>query len=800
MKITSKKILSIFCWLLLLHTNYLLLAQNGTIKGRVYNPINNEPIPFVNVFIQGTSKGSTTDFDGKYTIDNLPPNLYNIQASYIGYTTATISEIEVSNARPATVDITLTPDEEMLETVEIKANSFVKSEESPVSLRSISANEIQRSPGGNRDISRVVQSLPGVASSSSFRNDLIIRGGAPSENKFYINDIEIPVINHFATQGSSGGPVGMINVDFLREVNFYSGAFPVNRGNALSAVFDFRYKEADTEKILSRITMGSSDLGVTLEGPISDKTSFIFSVRRSYLQFIFKAFGLPFLPTYNDFQFNVKTNINDKNQLTILGIGAIDDFALNTSANESDFQRYLLDNLPVNNQWNYTLGVKYTNFREKSYTNVIVSRSHLNNSAFKYQNNDNSSAENLILDFNSDEIENKLRIENITRTNGYKITAGLSYEYATYTNDTYRFLIDNGIPTDVENNTRLGIHKWGIFGQISKRYLSDRLILSAGLRSDANNYSNEMNNMLRQLSPRFSASYAINSNWSINANTGMFYQLPAYTTLGHSVNNEFVNRQNGLSYIRNRQAVAGVSWNSQNNAQITVEGFYKKYDNYPMSLKDSISMANLGGDFGVIGDEAASSISEGRAYGLEVLLQQKLYKGFYGILAYTLSWSEFTDKNGNLVPSTWDTRHIINLVGGKKIKKNWEVGFRFRMNTGSPYTPYNTAASSLTQVWDITGMGLLNYDLLNTERLSLFHAMDIRIDKKWFFEKCNLNLYLDIQNVYNSVNALAPILVLDRDENGNPQLNPNDNDRYLTKLAENNDAAILPSLGIVVEF
>ncbi|MGB0839406.1 MAG: TonB-dependent receptor, partial [Chitinophagales bacterium] len=390
-------------------------AQNGIIKGRVFDPINNESIPFANVVIQGTTNGTTTDLDGNYEINQLAPGLYNLEVSYVGYKKNIVFEIQVSNARPAIEDITLEPDEEVLDAVVVKADPFSKSKESPVSLRSIGVNEVKRNPGGNRDISRAVQSLPGVASTPTFRNDILIRGGAPGENRFYLDGIEIPVINHFATQGSSGGPVGMINVDFIRQVDFYSSAFPAARGNALSSVFDFQFKEGNKDRLFFSGVLGSSDAGVTLEGPLGEKTTFIFSARRSYLQFLFQIFELPFLPTYNDAQFKIKHNINDKNTLTILGIGAYDDFALNLEANETEEQQAILDVLPDNDQRNYTLGMKYTNFRDNSYTNVVLSRSHLENVAVKYRGNDESSQDNLLLDYSSEEIENKLRVENISR-------------------------------------------------------------------------------------------------------------------------------------------------------------------------------------------------------------------------------------------------------------------------------------------------------------------------------------------------------------------------------------------------
>ncbi len=788
--------------LFLLLFSVFSFAQNGIIQGRVFDPINNESIPFANVVIQNTTQGATTDIDGYYKIEKLEPGLYNIQASYIGYKTKTIFEIQVSNSRPATVDIEIEENTAELETVVVKASPFSKTEESPVSLRSISANEIQRNPGGNRDISKAIQSLPGVATTASFRNDILIRGGSPAENSFYIDGIEVPVINHFATQGASGGPNGMINVDFIKDVDFYAGAFPVSRGGALSSVFDFKYAEGNPDKMLARFTLGSSDAGITIDGPLGEKTNYIVSVRRSYLQFLFDAIGLPFLPTYTDYQYKIKHRFNDKNHLTIFQIGAFDEFVLNLDANETEAQQYLLDNLPVNEQWNYTFGLKYTHFQDNSYTNFILSRSMLRNSIFKYANNDDSNPDNLLFDLDSDQKENKLRVENIRRTNGFKFLLGGSYEFDQYSNRTFN---QRPIGNDIfiaEYDTTLNLNRWGLFAQVSKKVLQERLTLSAGLRADGADYSEETQNMFKQLSPRFSASLIINERINFNVNTGIYYQLPPYTILGYVENNQFINKTNGIQYMRNTHYVAGLEWNTRSNTRITLEGFYKDYDQYPFLLNDSISFANLGGDFGIIGDEPVTSTSEGRTYGLELLAQQKLFKGFYGIIAYTLSWSEFKDKNDVFIPTAWDSRHIINLTAGYRFGKNWELGAKWRYSTGTPYTPYDENTSLLISNWSVAPGGLLDYDRLNSERIPAIHTLDFRIDKRFFFNKWNLQLYMDVQNAYAFQAQLPAYLSVERNEEGIPLVNQEDPSRYMARYISNDSGAgtVLPSIGVIVEF
>ncbi|MEM6380960.1 MAG: TonB-dependent receptor, partial [Bacteroidota bacterium] len=361
-----------------------IMAQNGIIKGVVKDAINNEPVPFANVIIASTGQGTVTDEEGRYEIGNLVPNLYDVTASFVGYTDQTIFEIQVSNSKPAEVNFQLESSAEEIDEVVVKASPFRKTEESPVSLRTIGVAEIQRNPGANRDISKVVQTLPGVTTTAAFRNDLIIRGGAPNENRFYLDDVEVPNINHFATQGASGGPVGLINVNFINEVDFFSGAFPANRGNTLSSVLNFRQRDGRDDRIGGIFMAGSSDVGLTLEGPIGEKTTFLVSARRSYLQFLFDAIGLPFLPTYNDFQAKVKIKLDTKNELTFIGLGAIDDFTLNLEADDTEDRRFLLENLPTTPQWNYTNGIVYKHYEDNGFWTMVLSRNMLNNEAFKY--------------------------------------------------------------------------------------------------------------------------------------------------------------------------------------------------------------------------------------------------------------------------------------------------------------------------------------------------------------------------------------------------------------------------------
>ncbi len=785
-----------------------LAAQEGTLKGQITVSLTNEPIAFANVLVLDTDLGAQTDEQGNYLISGLAPGTYTVRASYLGYREQVRSEIEVTANRPTVVDFNLEEQATNLAEVVVQAEAFNKPAESPLSLRTIGVAEIRRNPGANRDISKVVQSLPGVTTTAGFRNDLIIRGGAPNENRFYLDGVEVPNINHFATQGAGGGPVGLINVNFIREVDFYSGAFPANRGNALSSIFDFKQRDGRDDRLGGSFTVSATDIGVTLEGPIGDQTTFLLSARRSYLQFLFEAIGLPFLPTYNDFQFKVRHRFDQRNELIVLGLGAIDQFTLNLDADDTEEKQFLLQQLPEAPQWNYTNGLVYRHYRDKGYFNIVLSRNMLNNEARKYVDNDNSRPENLLLDYRSQEIENKLRVEDIRTLGAFQFTSGAGYELVVYKNQTFNRIFTGAGAQTVEYSTDLRLQKYSAFGQLSRNFLRDRLSLSVGLRLDGNDYAATMSNPLDQFSPRFSAAYQLAERWSINFNTGIYYQLPPYTTLGYREGDRLVNRDNGLRYIRNTHWVAGVEWQANRNARFTLEGYYKQYADYPFLLRDSLTLANLGGDFGVLGNEPVVSRSAGRTYGVELLLQQRLLKGFYGIAAYTLGWSEFADKRNELVASSWDARHILSITAGKQFGKNWEIGINWRYQSALPYTPF-AEESALVSAWDVNGVGIRDYDQLNTLRNTASNSVDLRVDKKWFFRKWNLNVYLDIENLTG--NAVGnPQLILDRplDEEGRPigggvvenPAAPAAMQRYRLKGIDDAAGTVIPSVGIVVEW
>ena len=766
------------------------------IKGTVIDKASRQPLEFINVLVLGLGRGGVTDAEGHFNIGEVPPGIYRLQASAVGYKTILTPEYIVST-KDLTIQIETEENLTELEGVTVTASPFRRDPESPVGLRIIGLQEIEKSPGANRDISRIVQSYPGVAfSPAGYRNDLIVRGGSPSENRFYLDGVEIPNINHFSTQGASGGPVGIINADLIREVNFYTGAFPTDRGNAMSSVLDFKLRDGDMERNSLKATLGASEVSLASNGHIGKKTSYLVSVRQSYLQFLFDMLGLPFLPTFTDAQFKLKTRFNANNELTILGLGGIDNMKLNTKL-DGEKAEYILSYLPKIQQETFTLGAVYRHYAGIHVQSVVVSHSYLNNRNTKYLNNDESSADNLSLKLRSVEQDTKFRIKNTSTFGNWKINFGANLDYSQYTNTTFqRVYIDEGRTFDY--HTYLGMWRWGIFGTINYATTDERFTASLGVRTDANNFSSGMKGMGDQLSPRLSLSYRLTDGLYLSGNAGLYYQLPPYTGLGFKDNNgAWVNKY--LRYMSVSQESLGLSWHPGNTFELSAEGFYKQYDKIPFSIADGIPLACKGNDYGVIGNEALSSTAQGRAYGIEILMKWLIAKKLNLASSFTLFKSEYrNNKQSEYIASAWDNRYIFNMSGTYNFPHNWSLGMKISCIGGAPYTPYDVEKSSLVTAWNAQGRPYYDYTKYNTGRLPAFSQLDVRVDKTFYLKRCMLGFYIDLQNVTNS-KFKQPDILMSTGVIENPSA-PMAEQRYKMKYITQKSGTLMPTLGITFEY
>ena len=791
-----KRLLSV---LLLCHItiSFLWAQPVHQVKGTVIDKSSRQPLEFINVMIVGLNKGGVTDAEGKFSIEQVPPGIYRLQASAIGYKTVTTPEYILST-RDLHIQIEMEENQTELEGVTITASPFRRDIESPVSLRIIGLQEIEKSPGANRDISRIVQSYPGVAFSPiGYRNDLIVRGGSPSENRFYLDGVEIPNINHFSTQGASGGPVGILNADLIREVNFYTGAFPTDKGNALSSVLDFKLRDGDMERNSVKATLGASEVSLASNGHLGKKTSYLVSVRQSYLQFLFDMLGLPFLPTFTDAQFKLKTRFDAQNELTVLGLGGIDKMKLNTKADDED-NEYILSYLPKIQQETFTLGAVYRHYAGAHVQSVIASHSYLNNRNTKYRQNDESNPDNLTLRLRSTEQNTQFRLENSSSFRNWKVTVGANLDYSQYSNTTFQKVYTDHAQT-FDYHTYLDIMRWGLFGTINYTSIDERFTASLGLRADANNYSAAMKDMTDQLSPRLSLSYQLTEHWSLSGNAGLYYQLPPYTALGFKNNNGLYANKYALRYMQVSQGSIGINWRKGDTFEVSLEGFYKDYDKIPLSVADGIPLTCKGNDYGVIGNELLTSTAQGRSYGAELLLKWLIAKKLNLASSFTLFKSEYrNNKESEYIASVWDNRFIFNLRGTYNLPRHWSVGMKVSCIGGAPYTPYDADKSSLVTAWNAQGKPYYDYTRYNEERLPAFTQVDIRIDKTFYLKRCMLGFYIDLQNIAGSKLKQADVL-MSTGVIKNPDA-PIAEQRYVMKSVKQESGTLLPTLGITFEY
>lgn len=803
--------------LILFCISSMLIAQEGSIQGTVTDLNTEEPLAFAKVFVEDTKYGAVTDLDGNFRID-LPVGTYTLRVTFVGYESMKKYNVPVSSGNVETVNFALNQSSSKLEEVEVvyKKDEVAITTDmvTPLSVQKLTSVEIESNPGGNFDVSKVVQTLPGVGGSSggAQRNDIIIRGGAPNENVYYLDGIEIPVLNHFQTQGSSGGAQGILNVSFIEDLKLTSSAFDARYDNALASTFVIKQRQGNRENISGNLRASFTESVVTLEGPMGKKNDFMLSARASYLDFLFTLIDLPIRPNFTDFQFKTTFRPDNKSTISVLGLGAYDRFNFAPTKEDNDETEYLRRSLPFITQWNYTNGIAYKRRIDKGFFNLALSRNMFDNRLDQFEDAQNGNEEFRNFGLQSQEIENKLRFDFNKFVNGWKYSYGGVAQYVKYNSSLYNKLSPAIYDTsgtllfpavEISASSQIEFYRYGLFGQVSKEFFKDRLLVSLGARSDMNSFTTKGNNPLETLSPRLSMAYHISDRVDITASVGSYFKLPTYTTLGYKdASGEFANRD--LKYIRSDHYVIGTQFLPNEGLRVTAEGFYKNYFNYPVSIANGISLANQGQEFGAVGNEAVNSSGRGVTYGFELFLQQKLVKNIFYVFSYTYVRSLFSGTDGELIPSAWDSQHLISSTFGWNFGKGWKLGLKYRFSGGVPYTPFNLEASQ--QAYAFTGNGVLDYENVNSVRLKPFNQLDFRLDKIVNLKKFSFDFYIDIQNLFAFKQESPPYYTFQRNEDNSGFATTDglplaaDGSNAIPVLIQNQSALITPTIGIIFEF
>ncbi|BDQ03807.1 TonB-dependent receptor [Ignavibacterium sp.] len=754
-------------YLVILLSSANIFAQNGSgeIVGSVIDAVTRQPLIGANVIILGTNFGAATDINGKYSIKNVPAEMYQLRASVIGYNNRVKTDVMVQPGKQTQVDFELSPQAIEIENVVVTADYFGKNILEPTSVRNFSYEELRRSPGGFEDVIRALSVLPGVAQADAGRNDLIVRGGAPSENLYLVDGIEVPNINHFGTQGATGGPLSYINLDFVKETSFSTGGFPVLYGDKLSSVLKINLRNGRTDRIGGKATISASQFGLNAEGPLfNDKSSFIFSARRSYLDFIFKSAGFSFVPEYYDVLTKADYKLDNTNSFSFLFVSAFNN--VNFFNDDAD-KRYDNSRILGSDQIQYFTGFSYQRLFSNGFMNLSIGRNYTD-----YDTQQSDSLLNPIFKNKSKEEENNLRLDvvhkfsSVTEMN-FGVTAKLIEFDADILFPTFITSFGDSLPITSLSKSE-NFFKGASYLNFNF-LLMKRLTTNLGVRAD---YFNAIKNKF-YFSPRFSASYMLTPITNLNFSTGIYYQTPSYIWLIADEKNR------ELKNVRVNQYVLGFDHQLNEDALLKVEGFYKDYSDYPTSLvRPYLVLANTGAGFSGSDDNFSSfgleplvSNGYGKSRGVELSVQKKLSNTpYYGILSLTYSKTDFTSLDGIERDGTYDQNWIFNLSGGYKIDKYWEVSTKFRFASGRPYTPYQLDGSQLVSDY-------------NSRRLKSAHSLDIRVDKRWFFSGWTLITYIDVQNVYNRKNPSG--IRWDRREQ---------------RIDESASIGILPSIGISAEF
>lgn len=750
---------------LLLHQGGLFTQdarRTGTITGTVVHAVTREPLVGANVVILDTTLGAAANSEGRFTIENVPVGTYVLRASMIGFSSAVRTDIVVSTARPAEVQFSLSETNVEIEGVTITAGYFQKIPGAALSTQTQSNEEIRRLPGGFEDVVRAISILPGVAQVQAGRNDLIVRGGAPSENLFIVEGIEVPNINHFGTQGATGGPQSFINLDFISGTSFSTGGFGVQYGDRLSSVLQIDLRDGRNDRIGGKATVSASQFGLNLEGPINNDGNFIFSARRSYLDFIFQAAGFGFVPEYWDFLAKANYRISNTDRISVLGIAALNNVR---QFNDTDEQRFDNSRILYSNQDQFIGGISWQRLIPSGFITVTLGQTFVD---YAYRQNDI----NLKPVFSNDsyEYEYSLRADLVLQLDrNTEINIGTQGRVAQIKSDIFlrSFETNFGKELSLDRVFSTTGYKSAVYTQISRR-ISD-LNITGGLRMD---YFNLIENSIA-FSPRLSASYSISEQTDLNAAVGRYYQAPSYIWLAANP----INRN--LQYIGVDQYILGIERLLREDTKISLEGYYKNYFDYPAStVRQYLVMANTGAGFGGADEGFASfgidplvSQGAGHAYGVELFMQKKLSEiPYYGTFSISYNNANYIALDDESRPGTFDQRWILNLGGGYIFNEKWELSTRFRFATGRPYTPFDSD-------------GTQDPSQYNSVRIPANHSLDVRIDRRWSFDSWFLITYIDIQNIYN-----RPIV-------DTPRYN-----KRTGEIEQTGSIGILPSIGISAEF
>lgn len=711
-------------------------TSKGTLLGKVTDAENKSVLPGVTVVLKGTTYGATTNLEGEYKIENLPVGNYVAIFSYLGFKTFSQTDIIISSEKNTYLDAELYSTSVELKQIEVSGGYFVNADAKPLSAIEFSSEEIRRAPGAAGDVSKILFSLPSVSKTNDGKSSLMVRGGSPVENTFFLDNVEIANINHFPLAGSTDGLIGLINVDFVKDITFHSGGFSPIYGDRLSAVMDINYREGDKKNYNGQLNLNYGGVGAQIEGPFANqKGNFFFSANKSFLDLVMKTFANDYPAIeYYDFQGKVTYNLSEQNKLSLIELYANDIYDYdNEKAVKSELNYYGRQNSITN-----TIGLNLMSLWGKSgYSNTSVSSS--------YAKRDINLLETKSRDpfMKNTSTENEIRFRNVNFAKfnennklefGVEVKYGINkfkYSFSDYENEYGQKISGSTVVKDL--NTLKG----SIFG-VYHLTLADKFTISPGARVDYFDFTKKTT-----VAPRVLLSYSLNTLTSVHASAGIFYQnIPSLVLAQNSLFKD-------LKTQKAEHFIIGFSHLLTENTKLTIEAYRKNYKDFPIDpeqpkdfLFDQVVTNGLFTNHNGL-------ISGGEAYanGVEIMVQKKLAEDFYGMASASYSRVKYKDLDGTWRNRIYDNQFNFAVEGGYKPNSEWEFSMRWIYSGGAPYTPFNLEKSTAAN------KGIIDLSRINGSRLPDYHSLNLRVDKRFYFDNTNLVVFLSVWNVYNRENV-----------------------------------------------
>ncbi len=662
----------LFTVILFLVLSALANAQNmtQTLRGTITDLDSQTPLPGATVQIIGSDPvlGAVTDIDGNYRIENVPVGRVSLVVTYVGYEDKAVPNLLVSSAKELIQNVTLKESVNSLAEVVVTAKkdkSEVLNEMALVSARTFSVEETQRYAGALNDPARMVASFAGVNGNAEGNNDIVVRGNSPKGILWRLEGVEIPNPNHFANDGATGGPINALNSSMLDNSDFFTGAFSPEYGNALSGVFDMRFKKGNNEK--REYTASASALGLdfTAESPFASgyNGSYIANYRYSSLALLSGLGILDFdgVPKYQDASFNVALPMGKKHVLSVFGLGGISKISQEgTDEEDEDVVTFR----GVFDAWMGVTGINHTFFiSDRSFIRNSVSVATVGlGSHFEMPEEDDASAFR--------EIENA-EMSRITLRAGstfnhkinarHKVEAGFVYSQLGYNMHTDLWSFEAGrMETLLSEDGSTGTLQ--AFGSWKYRFGED-WTMTSGLHY----YLFALNNS-SSVEPRLGIRWDAAPRHFFTAGFGIHSRLEtvsAYLSRQYQPDGTVVQPNTELETTKAAHYVLGYGHVINPQTHLKLEGYYQQLYNVPVENEpgSTFSLINMADSYV---NRTLVNEGTGRNYGVELTLEQYLHRGFYYMSTVSLYQSKYTAQDGIERNSAFNGNYIVNVLGGKE--------------------------------------------------------------------------------------------------------------------------------------